>query len=84
MCAPCVTGGESGSVAVYIYEVTPAHRRGLMMAVMSASNVGAMLSAATHAILSASCNESFMRTWGWRVPFWLGLGLVVVSMWGQV
>jgi MFS family permease len=75
-------GGEYGGAATYVAEHAPNHRRGLYTSwIQTTATLGLFLSLmvilATRRMMPA---ESF-ADWGWRVPFLLSIGLLVVSLW---
>ncbi|WP_271409045.1 citrate-proton symporter [Pseudomonas sp. Q1-7] len=76
------TGGEYASATAFLVESAPAHRRGLYgawqlfgqcLAVFAGAGMGALV---THT-LSAEALDS----WGWRLPFILGLLIGPVGLW---
>jgi MFS transporter, MHS family, proline/betaine transporter len=67
-------GGEYTSSMVFMVETAPAGRRGLMGALTaSASAAGILLGSAVGAAFAASMSEASLASWGWRLPFLLGL-----------
>ncbi|OYW82288.1 MAG: MFS transporter [Sphingobacteriia bacterium 28-36-52] len=73
-------GGEYGGAATYVAEHSPEGKRGFMTAwIQTTATVGLFVSLlvimGTRAALSA---EDF-DTWGWRVPFWVSILMVLVS-----
>jgi MFS family permease len=73
-------GGEYGGAAVYIAEHAPADRRGRYTGWINAtSSMGLLLSL----LVVLGCRFFFgqhFEVWGWRVPFLLSLGLLVISV----
>jgi MFS transporter, MHS family, proline/betaine transporter len=76
------TGGEYASATAFLVESAPEHKRGLYgswqlvgqcLAVFSGAAMGAIL---THNLPAAA-----MESWGWRIPFALGLLIGPVGMW---
>ncbi|MGY6215705.1 MFS transporter [Methylolobus aquaticus] len=68
-------GGEMGGAVTYVMEHTPGHRIGLASSLIQASTClgllsGTLISSAISAWLTP---EQFL-SWGWRIPFLLGLG----------
>jgi len=67
-------GGEYTSSMVFLIERAPEGRRGLMGALAaSGSALGILLGSAVGAALAASMSTAALDTWGWRIPFLLGL-----------
>ena len=73
-------GGEYGGAATYVAEHSPEGKRGFMTAwIQTTATVGLFVSLlvimGTRAALSA---EDF-DAWGWRVPFWVSILMLLVS-----
>lgn len=73
-------GGEYGGAATYVAEHSPNGQRGFMTAwIQTTATVGLFVSLlvimGTRAALSAEDFDS----WGWRVPFWVSILMVLVS-----
>jgi MHS family proline/betaine transporter-like MFS transporter len=67
-------GGEYTSSMVFLVEHAPEGRRGLMGALAaSGAGVGTLLGSAMGAAFAASMPAAALETWGWRIPFLLGL-----------
>lgn len=72
-------GALIGSVS-YIVEHAPAKRRGLAgSASMFSLCLGFMLGSLVASTLSAVMNESDFISYGWRIPFLLGMGIMGMS-----
>jgi len=76
------TGGEYGSSTAFLVESAPEHRRGLYgawqlfgqcLAVFAGAGMGALV---THTL-----SPEALDSWGWRVPFILGLLIGPVGLW---
>jgi MFS family permease len=73
-------GGEYGGAATYVAEHSPAHRRGFMTAwIQTTATVGLFIS-----LLVIMATRNFLtpqqfHEWGWRVPFWVSIFMVLVS-----
>ncbi len=76
------TGGEYASATAFLVECAPAHRRGLYgswqlfgqcLAVFAGSGMGALV---TH-----SLSPEALDSWGWRLPFVVGLLIGPVGLW---
>src|ERR1700720_4678673 len=67
-------GGEYTSSMVFLVEQAPQGRRGLMGALgASGATAGILLGSAVGAAFAASMSTPALDTWGWRIPFLLGL-----------
>jgi MHS family proline/betaine transporter-like MFS transporter len=73
-------GGEFTTSVVYAVEHAPPHRRAL---IGSASSLGAtsgmLLGSGVGVLLTALLSPDSIESWGWRVPFLLGIVLGVVG-----
>jgi MFS transporter, MHS family, alpha-ketoglutarate permease len=67
-------GGEYGTSATYMSEVTPAHQRGFYSGVLYVTLVmGQLLSLAVLLVLQwVFLSHDQLEAWGWRVPFVIG------------
>lgn len=74
-------GGEIGGSAVYLTEHAPVRNRGLYTSVLQLMGpLGILASTLQIALLQTILTpEDFMR-WGWRVPFWISLVLLLISL----
>jgi MHS family proline/betaine transporter-like MFS transporter len=74
-------GGEIGSAAAFLVEHAPVNRKGLFTAwlqgSMGMSNILAALVAFT---VTALLPERSVVSWGWRIPFIIGLSIVPVGL----
>ena len=67
-------GGEYTSSMVFLVERAPEGRRGLMGALTSCGACGGiLLGSAVGAGFAAAMSTASLKSWGWRVPFLLGL-----------
>ena len=67
-------GGECTSSWVFLVEHAPEGRRGLMGALSSCGACsGILMGSAVGAAFAASMSEAALDSWGWRIPFLLGL-----------
>jgi MHS family proline/betaine transporter-like MFS transporter len=67
-------GGESSTSIIFMVERAPEGRRGAMGAVACAgATAGMMLGSATGALLAGLLPAAALESWGWRIPFLLGL-----------
>ena len=75
-------GGEYGGAAIYVAEHAPAHRRGAATGwIQGTASIG--LIGALGVVLGsrALLGEEAFRAWGWRIPFLISIGLLLVSVW---
>ncbi|NIE69020.1 MFS transporter [Burkholderia sp. Ax-1719] len=69
-------GGEVGAATTLLMEAGREGRRGLLVSWQMASQGGAALAGALIALLlSKSLSHEHLITWGWRVPFLIGLAI---------
>src|SRR5262249_13624834 len=67
-------GGEYTSSMVFLVERAPEGRRGLMGALTACgAGAGILLGSAVGAVFAASMSTAALESWGWRIPFLLGL-----------
>ncbi|WP_287192896.1 MFS transporter [Paraburkholderia sp.] len=67
-------GGEVGTAGAYLVEHAPPGRRGLQSSWLLAGAGGAiLLGAGLGAALSTVLSQQALESWGWRVPFIVGL-----------
>ena len=74
-------GGEYTTSIVFLAEHAPPNRRGLVTIWgLWGSVLGMLLGSATGALLSNSLSSAQMQSWGWRVPFALGLLVALTGL----
>lgn len=80
-------GGEYGGAATYVAEHAPANRRGYFTSwIQTTATLGLFLSLGviliTRHFLAPDLETSIQRfnDWGWRIPFWVSILLVGVSI----
>jgi MFS family permease len=80
-------GGEYGGAATYVAEHSPAHRRGYYTSwIQTTATLGLFLSLGvillTRHSLDSDLDTSIKKfnDWGWRIPFWVSIVLVGVSI----
>jgi MFS family permease len=80
-------GGEYGGAATYVAEHSPDHKRGFYTSwIQTTATLGLFLSLAVilitrHSLSSdQSASVKMFEDWGWRIPFWVSILLVGVSI----
>src|SRR5687768_10610690 len=80
-------GGEYGGAATYVAEHSPANRRGYYTSwIQTTATLGLFLSLGVilitrHALADDQATSiAKFNDWGWRIPFWLSIVLVGVSI----
>jgi MFS family permease len=80
-------GGEYGGAATYVAEHSPDHKRGFYTSwIQTTATLGLFLSLAVILITRHSLaadqktSISLFEDWGWRIPFWVSIILVGVSI----
>ena len=67
-------GGEYTTSIIFIIEQAPPNRRAMVGAMGCCGAVGGiLLGSATGALLASVMSEQALESWGWRIPFILGL-----------
>ncbi len=73
-------GGEYGGAATYVAEHCPDGRRGYWTSwIQTTATLGLFLSLAVIIACRTLLSKEDFAAWGWRIPFWLSLVLVVFS-----
>ena len=74
-------GGEIGGSAVYLTEHAPVRSRGLYTSVLQLMGpLGILVSTLQIAFLQHTLSTEEFLAWGWRVPFWVSLVLLLISI----
>ena len=77
-------GGELGGAMTYAYEIAGPRRKGLAMSVVFLGTFGGFaLAAICVGTVSTVLSPSEMTSWGWRIPFLLGIPLLILSLWSR-
>lgn len=75
-------GGEYGTSATYMSEVALEGRKGFYASFQYVTLIGGQLAAVlTVVVLQFVLTDAELRSWGWRIPFFLGALLAVVALW---
>ena len=75
-------GGEYGTSATYMSEVALEGRKGFYASFQYVTLIGGQLLAVlTVVVLQQIMSDEALRSWGWRIPFFLGAILAVVALW---
>ncbi len=74
-------GGEYGGAATYVAEHSPAERRGFWTSwIQTTATIGLFVSLLVIIAVKGSMTESAFGDWGWRVPFWISIIMVGISI----
>ncbi|MFI5029469.1 MAG: MFS transporter [Reyranellales bacterium] len=74
-------GGDVGPASVFLIEIAPPGRRGFYSSWQLASQgISGILAGGLGTALSLVLDKGQMASWGWRVPFVLGLALIPVAL----
>ncbi len=74
-------GGEYGGAATYVAEHAPPGTRGYWMSwIQTTATLGLFVSLFVIIITRKSMTPAEFSDWGWRVPFWVSIILVAVSI----
>jgi MFS family permease len=74
-------GGEYGGAATYVAEHAPNDRRGYDTAwIQTTATLGLFLSLLVIWLCRSNMDPKEFAQWGWRIPFWLSLILLVFSV----
>ncbi len=74
-------GGEYGGAATYVAEHSPAERRGFWTSwIQTTATIGLFVSLLVIITVKGSMSESTFGDWGWRVPFWISIIMVGISI----
>jgi MFS family permease len=75
-------GGQYGGAAIYVAEHAPADRRGYHTGwVQTSAAFGLMGALSVIFIVRRATGEAAFADWGWRIPFFVSIGLLLVSIW---
>ena len=73
-------GGEYGGAATYVAEHAPAGQRGFWTSwIQTTATVGLFVSLVVILLTRQSLSREAFDDWGWRVPFWASILMVLIS-----
>ncbi len=73
-------GGEYGGAATYVAEHSPSHQRGFWTSwIQTTATVGLFISLGVIMLTKASMSAQDFDDYGWRIPFWMSIIMVLVS-----
>ena len=73
--------GEYTTSSIFMVEQSSAHRRGLIGSfVPVGATIGALLGSAVGAAVTTVLDQHSAATWGWRIPFLLGIAIGVSGL----
>ncbi len=74
-------GGEYGGAATYVAEHSPAERRGFWTSwIQTTATIGLFVSLLVIITVKGAMSEDSFGDWGWRVPFWISIIMVGISV----
>jgi MFS family permease len=74
-------GGEYGGAVLMTVEHSPSDRRGFYGSwVQTGAQFGLIIANVVFLIVGSAVGDEAFKTWGWRVPFWISLVLVVLGL----
>lgn len=74
-------GGEYGGAATYVAEHSPAERRGFWTSwIQTTATIGLFVSLLVIISTKGAMDEKTFNAWGWRVPFWISIIMVAISV----
>ena len=73
-------GGEYGGAATYVAEHAPEHQKGYWTSWIQTTATAGLFVSLTVILITRNLlgTESF-ESWGWRVPFWVSILMVIIS-----
>jgi MFS family permease len=73
-------GGEYGGAATYVAEHAPENKKGYWTSwIQTTATAGLFVSLIVILITRTTLGKETFEAWGWRVPFWVSILMVVVS-----
>ncbi|HET9644509.1 MAG TPA: MFS transporter [Burkholderiaceae bacterium] len=75
-------GGEYGGAATYVAEHAPQGKRGAYTSwIQTTATLGLFLSLIVIIGTKEVVGDAAFNAWGWRVPFWVSIFLLAISVW---
>src|SRR6185295_19058888 len=75
-------GGEYGGAATYVAEHSRPHERGYTTSfIQTTATLGFFLALLVIGLSRVYMDAKMFAEWGWRIPFWISLVLLVFSVW---
>jgi MFS family permease len=75
-------GGEYGGAATYVAENSPPGKRGLYTSfIQTTATLGLFGALIVVIVTRTTLGEDAFKTWGWRIPFWVSVILLGISLW---
>jgi MFS family permease len=75
-------GGEYGGAATYVAEHSRPHERGYTTSfIQTTATLGFFLALLVIGLSRIYMDAKMFAEWGWRIPFWISLVLLVFSVW---
>jgi MFS family permease len=75
-------GGEYGGAAIYVAEHAPPGRRGFLTGwIQTSASFGLAAALVVILVTRTLLGEDAFAAWGWRIPFLVSIGLLVISLW---
>ncbi|MEI8052613.1 MAG: MFS transporter [Bacteroidota bacterium] len=73
-------GGEYGGAATYVAEHSPTKERGYWTSwIQTTATAGLFLSLSVILIIRNTLGVERFEDWGWRIPFWISIIMVIIS-----
>ncbi|MCZ8230248.1 MFS transporter [Flavobacterium sp.] len=73
-------GGEYGGAATYVAEHSPNDKRGFFTSwIQTTATIGLFISLIVIYITRHSLSKEDFTDWGWRIPFWVSIIMIVIS-----
>lgn len=73
-------GGEYGGAATYVAEHAPANKKGYWTSwIQTTATVGLFISLTVILITRSVMGTEEFESWGWRIPFWVSILMVIFS-----
>src|SRR5919197_742034 len=82
LCQGLALGGEYGGAATYVAEHSRPHERGYTTSyIQTTATLGFFLALVVIGISRVYMDAKVFSEWGWRIPFWVSLILLIFSVW---